>query len=186
MTDTTSATQATPATLSGRIATWVTALRYEDLPEEVVERTKLLILDQLGLQLRGATLPNVQPVLRLADSEPGKAEATLAHSGARTTVSQAAWVNGTLGHSAEYDDAHSTALLTTLEEFLSRRGTITATAEALYIHPNTLRQRLRRIMDLTGLDLRKEDWLMVEIAVKLAALQRAMQGRPDIPGAAQV
>jgi 2-methylcitrate dehydratase PrpD len=78
MTDT---TQATPATLSGRIATWVTALRYEDLPEEVVERTKLLILDQLGLQLRGATLPNVQPVLRLADSEPGQAEATLAHSG---------------------------------------------------------------------------------------------------------
>jgi GAF domain-containing protein/sugar diacid utilization regulator len=87
---------------------------------------------------------------------------------------------------AEYDDAHSTALLPTLEEFLSRRGTITATAEALYIHPNTLRQRLRRIMELTGLDLRKEDWLMVEIAVKLAALQRAMEGKPDIPGAAQV
>jgi GAF domain-containing protein len=87
---------------------------------------------------------------------------------------------------AEYDEAHSTALLLTLEEFLSRRGTITATAEALYIHPNTLRQRLRRIMELTGLDLRREDWLMVEIAVKLAALQRALQGKPDIPGAGQV
>jgi GAF domain-containing protein len=87
---------------------------------------------------------------------------------------------------AEYDDAHSTALLPTLEEFLSRRGTITATAEALYIHPNTLRQRLRRIMELTGLDLRKEDWLMVEIAVKLAALQRALEGKPDIPGVGRV
>ncbi len=74
----------------------------------------------------------------------------------------------------------------TLEEFLSRRGTITGTAEALYIHPNTLRQRLRRIMELTGLDLRKEDWLMVEIAVKLAALERALEGKPDIPGASQV
>jgi hypothetical protein len=87
---------------------------------------------------------------------------------------------------ADYDDVHSTALLPTLEEFLSRRGTITATAGALYIHPNTLRQRLRRIMELTGLDLRREDWLMVEIAVKLAALQRALQGKPDIPGATQV
>jgi GAF domain/PucR C-terminal helix-turn-helix domain/GGDEF-like domain len=87
---------------------------------------------------------------------------------------------------ADYDEAHSTALLRTLEEFLSRRGTITATAEALYIHPNTLRQRLRRIMELTGLDLRKEDWLMVEIAVKLATLHRALEGKPDIPGAAQV
>jgi DNA-binding PucR family transcriptional regulator len=85
---------------------------------------------------------------------------------------------------AEYDTAHTTALLPTLEEFLSRRGTITATAEALYIHPNTLRQRLRRIMELTGLDLRNEDWLLVEIAVKLAALQRAIQGRPDISSAA--
>jgi GAF domain-containing protein len=91
-----------------------------------------------------------------------------------------------IAHLADYDEAHSTALLPTLEEFLSRRGTISATAEALYIHPNTLRQRLRRIMELTGLDLRKEDWLMVEIAVKLAALQRAMKGKPDIPGAAQV
>ena len=48
-----------------------------------------------------------------------------------------------------------------------------ATAEALYVHPNTLRQRLRRIMELTGLDLRKDDWLMVEIAVKLVQLQHA-------------
>jgi GAF domain-containing protein len=91
-----------------------------------------------------------------------------------------------IAHLADYDEAHSTSLLATLEEFLSRRGTIGATAQALYIHPNTLRQRLRRIMELTGLDLRKEDWLMVEIAVKLAVLQRALEGKPDIPGAAQV
>ena len=86
---------------------------------------------------------------------------------------------------ADYDEAHSTALLPPLEEFLSRRGTITGTAEALYIHPNTLRQRLRRIMELTGLDLRREDWRMIEIAVKLAALQRALRGKPDIRGPAQ-
>ena len=61
----------------------------------------------------------------------------------------------------------------TLEEFLRRRGNISATADALYVHPNTLRQRLRRIMELTGLDLRKDDWLMVEIAVKLVQLQNA-------------
>ena len=31
----------------------------------------------------------------------------------------------------------------TLEEFLRRHGSISATSEALYVHPNTLRQRLR-------------------------------------------
>jgi hypothetical protein len=75
---------------------------------------------------------------------------------------------------AEYDAQRSTSLLRTLEEFLRRRGNISATAEALYVHPNTLRQRLRRIMELSGLDLRRDDWLMVEIAVKLVRLQQAL------------
>jgi GAF domain-containing protein len=79
---------------------------------------------------------------------------------------------------AEYDRLRQTSLLRTLEEFLRRRGNISATAEALYVHPNTLRQRLRRIQELSGLDLRKEDWLLVEIAVKLVRLQEAL-GRTE-------
>ena len=86
----------------------------------------------------------------------------------------------------EYDQAHETSLVRTLEEFLARRGTISATAAALYIHPNTLRQRLRRIMELTGLDLRREDWLMVEIAVKLAALERALHAEANMSAAARM
>jgi GAF domain-containing protein len=75
---------------------------------------------------------------------------------------------------ADYDRQRNTALLRTLEEFLRRRGNISATAEALYVHPNTLRQRLRRIQELSGLDLRKDDWLLVEIAVKMVKLQEAL------------
>ena len=74
----------------------------------------------------------------------------------------------------EYDQERSTALLQTLEEFLRRRGNISSTAAALYVHPNTLRQRLRRIMEISGIDLRKEDWLLVEIAVKMVKLQQAI------------
>ena len=85
---------------------------------------------------------------------------------------------------AAYDAQRSTSLLRTLEEFLRRRGNISATAEALYVHPNTLRQRLRRIMELSGLDLRRDDWLMVEIAVKLVRLGQALgSAEPDTPPA---
>ena len=45
------------------------------------------------------------------------------------------------------------------------------------MHPNTLRQRLRRIQDLTGLDVANEDWLMIEIEPKLLRLEHAL-GRP--------
>jgi GAF domain-containing protein len=74
----------------------------------------------------------------------------------------------------EYDRERGAALLSTLEEFLRRRGNISATSDALFVHPNTLRQRLRRIADLTGIDLRRDDWLMVEIALKLVRLRIAL------------
>ncbi|HJU46974.1 MAG TPA: helix-turn-helix domain-containing protein, partial [Gaiellaceae bacterium] len=72
---------------------------------------------------------------------------------------------------AEYDRQRGTSLLLTLEEFLRRRGSISATSEALYVHPNTLRQRLRRVAELSGLDLRRDDWLAVEIALKMVKLR---------------
>jgi GAF domain-containing protein len=78
-----------------------------------------------------------------------------------------------VGRLAAYDEQRQTQLLQTLEEFLRRRGNISATAEALFVHPNTLRQRLRRIGELTDLDLRSDDWLEIEIAVKLVRLRRA-------------
>lgn len=74
----------------------------------------------------------------------------------------------------EYDERRSTLLLPTLEEYLRRRGNISATAEALYVHPNTLRQRLRRIAEISGLDLSREDWLMVEIALKMVKLEETI------------
>jgi GAF domain-containing protein len=75
---------------------------------------------------------------------------------------------------SEYDSQRGAQLVSTLEEFLRRHGSISATSEALYVHPNTLRQRLRRIGELSGLDLRRDDWLAIEIAVKMVKLQRAL------------
>jgi GAF domain-containing protein len=80
---------------------------------------------------------------------------------------------------AEYDSLRGASLLDTLEEFLRRRGSISSTSEALYVHQNTLRQRLRRIAELSGLDLRREDWLLVEIAVKMVRLRAALGTSPS-------
>ena len=74
-----------------------------------------------------------------------------------------------------YDSKRRTALLDTLERYLSERRSVIESARALYIHPNTLRQRLGRIEELTGLDLDVDDLLSLELAIKLARLH----GRPD-------
>ncbi|MEX0851637.1 MAG: GAF domain-containing protein [Gaiellaceae bacterium] len=75
---------------------------------------------------------------------------------------------------AAYDAQRGSQLVLTLEEFLRRHGSISATSETIFVHPNTLRQRLRRIAELSGLDLRRDDWLMIEIAVKMVKLEQAL------------
>ena len=47
------------------------------------------------------------------------------------------------------------ALMETLRTYLDSDLDIARTAEALYVHPNTVRYRLRRIADLTGLDAQR-------------------------------
>jgi GAF domain-containing protein len=73
-----------------------------------------------------------------------------------------------------YDTKRRTALLDTLERYLAERRSVIESARALFIHPNTLRQRLGRIQELTGLNLDEDDLLSLELAIKLARLH----GRP--------
>src|SRR5581483_10163756 len=71
----------------------------------------------------------------------------------------------------DYDRERRTQLVDTLERYLRDRRSITTTARALYVHPNTLRQRLGRIEELSGLELEKEDLLSLELAIKLLRLR---------------
>jgi DNA-binding PucR family transcriptional regulator len=72
----------------------------------------------------------------------------------------------------DYDRRRGTQLLDTLEEYLDHRGNVVGTSRELYIHPNTLRQRLGRIERLSGIDLERDDWLSLAIATKVVKLRR--------------
>lgn len=76
-----------------------------------------------------------------------------------------------------YDREKGSGLLSTLEAYLEGRGNASLTAEQLGLHRNTLRQRLTRIAELTGIDLdQTQDWLPLHFAVKLARM-----GQGDTP-----
>jgi GAF domain-containing protein len=77
----------------------------------------------------------------------------------------------------EYDRRRRARLVETLEQYLADRGGVTASARALYVHPNTIRQRLERIERVAGLDLGNEDLLSLELALKLARLHRVRAER---------
>jgi sugar diacid utilization regulator len=77
-----------------------------------------------------------------------------------------------LGLLVEYDQRRGTQLLDTLEGYLDHRGNVVGTSRALFIHPNTLRQRLDRIQRESGIDLEHEDWLSLAVATKVVKLGR--------------
>ena len=73
---------------------------------------------------------------------------------------------------SEYDRRRGVRLVETLEQYLADRGSVTASARALFVHPNTVRQRLERIERVADLNLSDEDLLSLELALKLARLHR--------------
>lgn len=73
------------------------------------------------------------------------------------TASLLAYVEEKLEPLTQYDREHGTDLVDTLAAHIRCNLEVRATGARLRIHPNTVRQRLRRIEELTGADLRHPD-----------------------------
>ena len=91
-------------TLAQKQGDWIAALRYEDLPSEVIASTKHCLLDFLGVALRGSTFSQISPARDLLKALGGNPVATVI-GGQRTSLPYAALANGTFGHSCEFDDS---------------------------------------------------------------------------------
>ena len=71
----------------------------------------------------------------------------------------------------KYDQQNKTSLLKTLQELVNHMGIHTQTAQALYLHRNTLLYRIHRIEMLTGLNLSlSDDLYKAAIALRIYSL----------------
>jgi DNA-binding PucR family transcriptional regulator len=62
------------------------------------------------------------------------------------------FMHGALSPLYQYDGRRDTTLVETLRAFLANGFSVTATAEALIVHPNTISYRLRRIEEVLGVN----------------------------------
>lgn len=91
-----------------QLAKFVSELTYEDLPKNVIDKAKELILDQLGCQLAGSTLPWSKPAFEyVVDYKGERKESTVVNYGFRTSAQDAAFVNAIFGHAFLGDDTDS-------------------------------------------------------------------------------
>ena len=80
-----------------KIAENIVNTKYEDLPSEVVEKTKRHILDILGVMLPSSKLDkNCKALEEIAREGGGKEESTLIGFGGKVPCWMAAFVNGSL------------------------------------------------------------------------------------------
>lgn len=121
-------------TVAQHIARRVLGLKYDELPDDVTARAKLCVLDVLGVMIRGATLSQSQAVISYVRSLEAKPECRVVLCDFRTTAAYAAYANGALAHSCEFDDiVHhpgsvviSTALALAERDHQSGRDLLTA------------------------------------------------------------
>ena len=98
------------ATLAGYVA----ALKFEDIPRQVLERAKVLTLDLLGSAIRARREAESTPsLLKMLEALAldGKGEATVFGDSRTWTPAVAALLNGALGHSLDFDDTHADSSL---------------------------------------------------------------------------
>ncbi|WP_170885489.1 PucR family transcriptional regulator [Bacillus alkalicellulosilyticus] len=63
-------------------------------------------------------------------------------------------LSSTVARLSDYDVKNQTDLLHSLEAFLSKDCNISEAAKLLHVHPNTLNYRMKRIVEITNIDLR--------------------------------
>jgi 2-methylcitrate dehydratase PrpD len=96
---------------TGKLATWVADLTFDDVPPNVVERAKHLLLDGVGCALVGAQLPwsRIATDAVLGLESPG--DTVVIGTGHTTSAPAAAVLNGTFIQGFELDDFHPLAPL---------------------------------------------------------------------------
>jgi 2-methylcitrate dehydratase PrpD len=97
--------------LASQVADWVCEARYEDLPSDVIESTKLRILDVIGLALAGAETSFGRSTIAAAKILSPAGPSRIFGTGDAIAAPTAAFTNAALSQALEYDDTHNESIV---------------------------------------------------------------------------
>ena len=91
-----------------KLAELVAHTSYEDLPPEVVERAKVVLLDTLSCAVAGYTKAPEECgwIIRMAKELGGAPESTIWMDGTKVSALAAALANSCMVHTIDFDDTH--------------------------------------------------------------------------------
>lgn len=89
---------------------YLVELEYEDLPIEVIELSKMCVLDMVGVSMRGSILKHCRILAQYIKEIGGKEEATVIGYPFKTSCANAGLINGAIGHSLQMDDGEMSSI----------------------------------------------------------------------------
>ena len=97
-------TQSKTPGVTTQLADFCVAIKYQDLPPEVIANAKNGILDTLGVALIGSREESTRMILKASTKSKNGGESTVLGTGTLTSPTVAALVNGYAAHVLDYDD----------------------------------------------------------------------------------
>ncbi len=98
-------------TLAEQLADFAAQSSYDTLPSEVADSVKMRVLDILGIAAAAAPLETSRAARRWASEQGGAARSSAIGVPVKLPAALAAFVNGVLAHSLDYDDTHLPSVL---------------------------------------------------------------------------
>ncbi len=95
------------ATIVEELSAYAAALRYADLPAEVVQQAKRLIVDTVGCALGGYASEPARIARELASTVTSSAPAAVIGSGQRTSLDLATFANGVMIRFLDFNDGYT-------------------------------------------------------------------------------
>lgn len=92
--------------VSKKIAQHLAAVKYEDIPADVIESTKNLIVDTIGVGLAGTTAPGYQTAYDLFKEFGGRGDANVMIGDVKLPAPAAAFLNALAFHACDFDDTY--------------------------------------------------------------------------------
>jgi 2-methylcitrate dehydratase PrpD len=101
------------ATYSNQVGQFVSGLTLEAVPEGVVDKAKLVLVDTLGIALASSTMDFGAMVTGVAQRLGGLPDSRIIGSQIKVAAANAVLANGTLAHGLDYDDTLEEAIVHT-------------------------------------------------------------------------
>lgn len=101
----------TEKTISQILAKFVSSLNYNNLPAEIIGKTKILLLDCCGALIAGANTPQAKLITNIFSASHSCEEATIFGSWQKASKLDTAFVNAFSAHCLEVDDLHPESVI---------------------------------------------------------------------------